>query len=79
MAKPKNSPVFATGQPISFTLDTEQVRLANDWSVRHRCARAGQYGSAGDKFNFHFCPSGIGTFVSIHCSCGKSKDITGSL
>ena len=73
-----NCAVFTT-KTASFDLDEEQVKKANNWAIRHKCSRKGSYGTVGDKFNFHFCPTGIGTFVSIHCSCGKDKDITGDI
>jgi hypothetical protein len=73
-----NYPVFST-PTASFDLDAEQVENANRWAVRHHCARRGSYGTVGDKFTFNFCPTGIGDFVSMHCSCGKSVDLTGNL
>lgn len=78
MKSEANYPVFMT-KTASFDLDEDQVKRANKWAVEHRCKRKGHYGTAGDKFNFHFCPTGIGTFVSIHCSCGKQEDITGDI
>ena len=74
----KNTIVFST-PTASFGLDEKQVKIVNTWAVKHKCSRKGQYGSAGDKFYFRFCPTGIGTFVSIHCSCGKDKDLTGDV
>lgn len=71
----KNYPAIS-GQTVSFTLDEDQVRTANAWAARHSCSRKGMYGTVGDKFSYQFVPTGIGTFVSIHCSCGKSKDLT---
>ena len=76
----KNTTIFAKGvTTISFDLDQDQVGRANRWAKRHKCERAGQYGSAGDKFSFTFCPSGIGDFVSVKCSCGATLDLTGNL
>jgi len=74
----KNSAIFSA-PTISFVLDEDQVDRANRWAKQHKCASAGRYGSAGDKFSFTFCPSGIGDFVSVKCSCGKSLDLTGNL
>ena len=64
---------------VSFDLDIEQVKKANIWAVRHRCTQKGQYGTAGDKYHLTFVPTGIGTFVTAYCSCGKEIDLTGDL
>jgi len=58
----KNSAIFSA-PTISFVLDEDQVDRANRWAKQHKCASAGRYGSAGDKFSFTFCPSGIGDFA----------------
>lgn len=76
----KNSAIFSKGvTTISFVLDADQVAKANRWAIRHKCSRAGQYGSAGDKFSFTFCPTGIGDFVAVQCSCGAALDLTENL
>lgn len=74
----KNTILFST-PTASFDLDEQQVKKGNDWAVRHKCSRKGHYGTVGDKFSFTFVPTGIGTFVTVHCSCGKEKDLTGDV
>jgi hypothetical protein len=74
----KEYPIFST-PTANFNLDEDQVRAANQWAIRHRCPRKGHYGTAGDKYSFKFVPTGIGTFVSVRCSCGKEKDLTGNI
>jgi hypothetical protein len=78
MSKLKEYPIFST-PTVSFDLDEEQVRKANQWAIKHHCLRKGHYGTVGDKYHFNFVPTGIGTFVSVHCSCGKEKDLTGNI
>lgn len=71
----KRYKLFSTAT-ASFDLDEDQVRLANQWALRHKCKTAGQYGTAGEKYSFRFLPTGIGTFVDVKCSCGAEKDLS---
>lgn len=59
-----------------FPITAEQQEAINRWVEQHEKVHKGGHGAAGGKYSYIFTPTGIGTFASIKCTCGKSFDFS---
>ena len=62
-----------------FHLESDEQVKFDAWKKEHRKKCKLRPGSIGDLYNFDVCPTGIGTFIVVHCPCGAECDLTGNL
>lgn len=58
----------------TFTIDDKQEAMVKAWLHNHDCGYV-PAATMGDFEQYHFTPSGIGTFVHVHCPCGAELDL----
>ena len=66
-----------------FPISDEQNKQISDWMSKHirekhwdKKHNCESYcGAAGGRFIYQFLPTGIGTFITVKCSCGEKFEI----
>jgi len=65
---------------LDFTV--RQIEEYNDrfnlWWKEHRKTCQLRSGTVGDLYSFRILPTGIGTFVTVHCPCGAEHELSDS-
>ena len=56
---------------MKFELTDEQVPKINDWHYAHQCRSRKR-----SLLTYRFTPTGIGSVITVKCSCGKKIDVT---
>lgn len=59
-----------------FELDEQEQIALKEFLDTHKCYADNVQAAIGDRYTYHFVPSGIGTFVSISCPCGERKTLS---
>lgn len=65
---------------LDFTVK-EHERLNDrflEWKTEHRKQCQLRPGTVGDLYSFRVLPTGIGTFVTVHCPCGAEAELSES-
>lgn len=65
------------GKNYQFPKITEEMHhTMGEWYVSHndgKCAN-GYHGAIGGNVSFEICPTSIGDFITVRCSCGATLD-----
>lgn len=61
-----------TEKNLSFSINGEDLRLLKEFKKMHKNCPSGM---AGDKYSYSFCPTGLGTAITVECSCGKQLQL----
>lgn len=66
-----------SNKPVVFKLEGLELEKANDWIKSQLKKTNNRVGTAGDRFEYRFSPTGLGTIVSIYDNLTKeNKDVT---
>ena len=57
---------------LSFSIAGEDLLLLKEFKKVHKNCPSGM---AGDKYSYNFCPTGLGTAITVECSCGKQLQL----
>jgi len=61
-----------TEKDLLFSISGEDLVLLESFKRSHKNCPIGM---AGDKYSYSFCPTGLGTAVTVECSCGKKLQL----
>ena len=67
---------YSKSKPVQFSIGAESWEKIKKWMEQHEIEHPPARTAIGGRYRYSFCPTTIGTVITVECSCKTSFDAT---